>query len=58
MIKMRLIWINMVTTSEQIYALANMVNSLSVFIPLIALEQCRMNHLEETDGVRLIIRQK
>lgn len=57
MIKMRFIWINMVNISEKIYALTNTVNSLSVFIPFIALEQCRMNHLEETDGIRLI-RQK
>lgn len=55
--KMRFIWINMVNISEKIYALTNMVNSLSVFFPFIALEQCRMNHLEETDGIRLI-RQK
>ena len=34
-IKMRFIWINMVNNSE-IYALANMVNSLFVFILFIA----------------------
>lgn len=57
MIKMRFTWINMVNTSEKIYALANMVNSLFVFILFITLEQCQMKHLDETDGVSLI-RQK
>lgn len=57
MIKMRFIWINTVNTFERIYAPANTVNSLFVFILFIALEQSWMNHLEETDGVRLI-RQK
>lgn len=54
MIKMRFIWINIVNSFEKIYVLANMVNSLFVFILFIALEQSWMNHLEETDGVRLI----
>lgn len=57
MIQMRFIWINSVNTSEKIYTLANMVNSLFVFILFIALEQNWMNHLKETDGIRLI-RQK
>lgn len=47
----------MVNNSE-IYALANMVNSLFVFILFIALELCQMNHLEETDGIRLIRQEK
>ena len=57
-IKMRFIWINMVNNSEKIYALSNMVNSLFVFILFIALELCQMNHLEETDGMRLITQEK
>ena len=48
----------MVNNSEKIYALANMVNSLFVFILFIALERCQMNHLEETDGMRLIRQEK
>ena len=44
--------------SEQIYALANIENSLFVFILFIALELCQMNHLEETDGIRLIREKK
>lgn len=39
MIKMRFIWINIVNSFEKIYVLANMVNSLFVFILFIAVEQ-------------------